>query len=262
MFKKRYLFLILIALSFFIALSFKVGEYFIDNRKSTDIIKRVTKEEDNKEYIFVNPEANEETYYDYKNEPFMQVNFKDLLEQNEETVAWINVLGTNIDYPVVQSTDNSFYLDHTFDKTKNIAGWVFSDFRNNMQFLNKNTIIYAHKMTNKTMFGSLPLLLDKNWFEDKLHHLIKLSTPNSNMIWQIFSVYTIPKESYYITTHFKTDNDYQNFLDTINDRSIFNFDVSLDTDSKIITLSTCKDYKGNRIVVHAKLIKQETRQDL
>ena len=114
-------------------------------------------------------------------------------------------------------------------------------------------------MTNKTMFGSLPSLLDDKWFEDKSHHLIKISTTTSNMIWQIFSVYTIPKESYYITTHFKNNDEYQKFIDTIKNRSTIDFNTSLDINDKILTLSTCKDYQGNRIVVHAKLIKKENR---
>ncbi len=263
--KKQYLLLFILSLIITIITSYKLIYYFKDISKSKEIIQsieRVSQDIDsNKELdVFVNPPVDEtDSYYNYVNEPFLQVNFDDLIKQNEDTVAWINVLGTKIDYPVVQTQDNDFYLDHSFNKTQNIAGWVFGDFRNNFQSLNKNTIIYAHKMTNQSMFGSLPLLLDDDWFLDKEHHLIKTSTMKENMIWQIFSVYVIPKESYYITTHFKNDDDYKAFLETIKNRSIKDFGTSLDISDKILTLSTCKDYQGNRIAVHAKLIKKETR---
>ncbi len=263
--KKKYILLFIISLILTIILDCKLVYYLSDQYKSKEIIQsinKVSKEiESNKELdIFVNPPMDEEdTYYNYINEPFLQVDFDKLLKQNEDVVSWINVGGTKIDYPVVQAKDNDFYLNHSFNKTKNVAGWVFSDFRNNFQAMNKNTIIYAHKMTNKTMFGSLPLLLEEDWFKDLSHHIIKISTPTSDMIFQIFSVYVIPQESYYITTRFKTEEEYQKFIDTIKKRSTINFNTSLDINDQILTLSTCKDYKGNRIAVHAKLIKKENR---
>jgi sortase B len=78
-------------------------------------------------------------------------------------------------------------------------------------------------------------------------------------MWQIFSTYTIPKESYYITTNFKNDGDYATFLKTIKERSEEEFSGTVNTNDKILTLSTCKDNFGNRVVMHAKLIKKEVR---
>ena len=79
------------------------------------------------------------------------------------------------------------------------------------------------------------------------------------MLWQIVSIYTIPVESYYLTHTFESDKTYQKFLDTIIDRSIYNFNAKVDTNDHILTLSTCLDNSGNRIVVHAKLLKSEER---
>ena len=86
-----------------------------------------------------------------------------------------------------------------------------------------------------------------------------MSTPKENTMWQIFSTYTIPKESYYITTNFKNDGDYATFLKTIKERSEEEFSGTVNTNDKILTLSTCKDNFGNRVVMHAKLIKKEVR---
>ena len=78
-------------------------------------------------------------------------------------------------------------------------------------------------------------------------------------MWQVFSVYTIPKESYYIMTNFSTVEEYNEFLNTIKGRSEVEFSGTVNTNDKVLTLSTCKDNFGNRIVMHAKLIKKETR---
>ena len=133
------------------------------------------------------------------------------------------------------------------------------DYRNNAVDFNQNTIIYAHSRYNGTMFGSLKNILNSSWYTNKENHIIRLSTPTENTMWQVFSVYTIAKESYYITPSFSTTESYQEFLNTIKGRSEVDFSGMVNTNDKVLTLSTCKDNFGNRIVMHAKLIKKETR---
>lgn len=216
-------------------------------------------EEDPVDKSYINPPLNkEDIYYQYVEVPLLEVDFSKLLEENSDTVAWLQVLGTSIDYPVVQGTDNAYYLDHSFNQKKNKAGWVFSDFRNNLETLNYNSIIYGHGRLDGTMFGTLKNVLTEDWLNNKENHLIKLATPTSSTLWQIFSVYTIYKESYYITTFFNHIETYEMFLNTMKNRSIYDFSTSLNKNDKILTLSTCQDNTGNRIVVHAKLIKKGT----
>ena len=123
---------------------------------------------------------------------------------------------------------------------------------------NKNTILYAHSRLDKTMFGSLSKVLKSSWYNNKDNHIIRLSTDTENTLWQIFSVYKIPEESYYITTNFNTNEEYSKFLNTIKQRSIHNFNTNLDTNDKILTLSTCYS-DTERTVVHAKLIKRSPK---
>ena len=78
-------------------------------------------------------------------------------------------------------------------------------------------------------------------------------------MWQIFSIYTIPAESYYITTDFESNSEYAAFLGEMLNRSIYNFNVNLSTDDKILTLSTCYNDNGIRLVVQAKLVKLQER---
>ena len=122
----------------------------------------------------------------------------------------------------------------------------------------KNTILYAHSRLDKTMFGSLSKTLKSSWFTNKDNHIIRLSTETENTLWQIFSVYKIKEESYYITTNFSSDEEYNKFLNTLSSRSIYNFNTKLDTSDKILTLSTCYS-DTERTVVHAKLIKRSSK---
>lgn len=79
------------------------------------------------------------------------------------------------------------------------------------------------------------------------------------MIFQIFSIYTIQEESYYITSTFYSEEQKQTWLDTMKTRNIAPIDTSVNTNDKILTLSTCENNEGGRIVVQAKLIRKESR---
>lgn len=205
-------------------------------------------------------EDNDKTsdYWYYITFPLIDVDINSLKQKNKDTVGWINVNNTNINYPFVQTTDNDYYLTHSYDKSKNEAGWVFMDYRNDNNLNNKNTILYAHSRLDKTMFGSLSKVFNSSWYTNKDNHIIKLSTEKENTLWQIFSVYKIKTESYYITTSFSDDNEYMDFLNTINSRSLYDFNTNLSTNDKILTLSTCYS-DTERTVVHAKLIKRNIK---
>ena len=197
----------------------------------------------------------------YSNISFMSVDFKELLEKNNETVAWIKVNNTKVNYSVVQHDDNEYYLKHDFNKRYNMNGWVYADYRADFQYFGTNTIMYAHNMTNKTMFGSLTWCLKKSWYTNEENHYIKISTPYSNTVWKIFSIYTIKPEVYYLKTYFSTNEEHQEFLDILHKRSIYDFKLEekLTIDDKILTLSTCSDDGTKRVVIHAKMIKAEYR---
>ena len=235
-----------------------------DNKKTFDNINKISntkteeiKDDENTELIST-PDDKESDYWYYITFPLIKVDFTELIKKNEDTVGWINVNNTNINYPVVQSTDNNYYLTHSYDKKENEAGWVFLDYRNNKDFTSKNNIIYAHSRLDKTMFGSLSKVLKQSWYKDKSNHIIRLSTPTEDSLWQIFSVYVIKEETYYITTSWPSDTEYLDFLNTIKERSKYNFNTELNTNDKILTLSTCYS-DTERTVVHAKLIKRNKR---
>lgn len=257
---------LLFFLSIFIFSAYKLYSWHNDNKEietiADDVLKntKVKEKKDNNNTENVNPpEDISNDYWDYIKINLLEVDFNELLKKNPDTVGWIQVKGTNINYPIVQTTDNSYYLTHAFDKTKNEAGWVFMDYRNDAVNFNQNTILYAHSRLTGSMFGSLKNILESSWYTNKNNHIIRLSTPTENTMWQVFSVYTIPKESYYITPNFNSNEAYQEFLNTMKSRSEVEFSAEVNTNDKILTLSTCKDNFGNRVVMHAKLIKKELR---
>lgn len=230
---------------------------------STDIIEEQVNDiendiiEDNViEDNIVNTTYYPNDYWDYLNVPFIDVNFNELLKKNPDTVGWIKVDGTKVNYPIVQSDDNDYYLSHAFNRSNNEGGWIFADYRVNFKEFGKNTIIYGHNMNNKTMFGSIPSMLNKSYLNNSDDKYIKISTPTSNSVWKVFSIYTIEPEVYYLRTNFKTEA-YDTFLNTLKGRSIYDFGIEVTTDDKILTLSTCNNTGTKRIAVHAKMISIE-----
>jgi sortase B len=187
----------------------------------------------------------------------LNVDFSKLLKINKDTKGWVQVSGTNINYPFVQNDNNDFYLNHSFDKSYNSAGWVFMDYRNN-NIINKNTILYPHGRYDGTMFGSLKNIFNSSWFDNKNNHIVRLSTLEENSLWQVFSVYIIPTTNDYIKVAFESDDDFFTWVNMIKDRSHYNFNTIINNNDNILTLSTC--YNNNeKVVLHAKLIKKETR---
>ena len=166
--------------------------------------------------------------------------------------------GTNVNYPFVQASDNNYYLTHSFDKSWNKAGWVFLDYRNKIDNMDKNTIIYARRRHDNTMFGSLRNILTNGWLNNKDNFVIKVSTDKENTLWQVFSVYRISATSDYLQVDFFNEENLVNFSDMLINRSNYDFDTIVNADDKILTLSTCYD-DYEKIVVHAKLIKKENR---
>lgn len=236
----------------------KINYLANDIKESTKILEdeKTNEINFNEEILDENTESNSGKY---KNISFLSVDFNDLIKKNSETVGWLKVNNTNVNYSVVQHNDNEYYLKHDFNQRYNINGWVYADYRDNFDRFGTNTIIYAHNMTNRTMFGSLVWVLKDSWYKNTENQYIKISTPTVNTIWKIFSIYTIKPEVYYLKTYFESTEEHQKFLDTIKGRSIYNFEEEINTDNKVLTLSTCTDDGTKRIVIHSKLIKAEYR---
>lgn len=182
-----------------------------------------------------------------------KIDFESLKSKNKDTVAWIKVNGTKINYPVVQTTDNVYYLNHNFNHNYNVAGWIFLDYRNNLDKTDKNIIIYGHNMLDDSMFGTLLDTLKNKWLENNNNHTVTFTTENETSIYEVFSVYKIKSERYYIKTDFN-DGEFFKFVKKLKQRSIYNFKIDVNENDQILTLSTCANNLKDRVVLHAKKV--------
>lgn len=230
---------------FFIAVIIFSGiqliKWYLGNKANNDIIKEI------KESNIISYSENDENV--------SEVDFEKLKNINSDAVGYIEVPNTNISYPVVQAKNNDYYLTYNFKKEYNSAGWIFMDYRNDLDGNDKNIIIYGHNRRDGSMFGSLKNILSPDWYNNESNKYVTFIIEQGNLKYEVFSIYQIEREDYYIQTSFSDNEDYESFIRTITNRSIKNFNVQLTADDTILTLSTCANDNEYRVVLHAKLIK-------
>ena len=182
-------------------------------------------------------------------------NITKLSDMNPDMFCWIKVNFTTISYPVVQTTDNDYYLYYSFNKTRSPSGAIFADYRNSRDIpSNRNLILYGHNMLDNSIFQPL---IDFGRYSDYFHNgIIELITEDAVYYYKVFSANEEDPTSGYIQTDFASDEEYLEFLTSLEERSIYHKDIVFDADTKIITLSTCvNDVKRDaRFVVRGILI--------
>ncbi len=234
-------FFLLVFILIMIISGIKIFNWLKENKRNQDIIVNISHS--------INVDENIEGIDKYN------IDFEKLKQTNPETIAWLKVNGTSIEYPVTQTTNNDYYMVHSFDKSYNSAGWVFMDYKNKFDGTDKNMVIYSHNRKDGSMFGTLKNILTEEWQNNADNFIISFITENEKVEYQVFSVYRIEKEDYYITTNFETDSEFQEFIDKIKSRSVKDFGVQVNTDDQILTLSTCAESNKYRVVLHAKKCK-------
>ena len=234
---------IIILMIFFIILLFfsgtKIVIWYMNNQNNKKISDEIA------EFVTVDETKEDEKY---------AVDFEKLKEKNSDVVAWLKVNGTNIETTVVKTTDNDYYLTHNFNKEYNSAGWIFADYKNKVDGTDENLVIYGHNMRDDSMFGSLKWVINEDWYNNEDNKYITLITENETQVYEVFSVYQIEKEDYYIQTNFNTEKKFSAFLETIKKRSKKDFNVDVNKEDNILTLSTCANNNKYRVVLHAKKI--------
>ena len=229
------IFLILLVYS-----SINIFKWYNNNKENKQIINEIA------ESVTINEDTNEEKKY--------KINFEELKQKNSDTVAWLKVENTNIEFPIVQANNNSYYLIHNFDKKYNVAGWIFADYKNKLDGTDRNIVVYGHNMRNNSMFGSLKDVITEEWYNNEENKYITFVTENDYQTYQVFSVYQIKTEDYYIKTEFKS-NEFTEFIDTITKRSKKYFGINVSKEDTILTLSTCSNNNKYRVVLHSVRVK-------
>jgi sortase B len=181
--------------------------------------------------------------------------YKGFADKNPDVRGWIRQEGTVIDYPVLQSKDNDWYLSRNMDRKKVVSGSIVLDFRVDIRNLARNTPIYGHNMKHGSMFHSLVNYKTEKYYKE--HPVIRFDTLYEKMEWEIFAVYVVDSGyNYVITMDFADDAAFLLFLNDIEKRTMYPMPFEVTTDDKILTMVTCSyEFDGARTVIQARLKK-------
>ena len=203
--------------------------------------------------------------------------FKKLLEINPDTVGYIKIDGTIIDYPVVKTDDNDFYLTHDFYKNESRSGTVMMDYHNEVtpDGHSANMVLYGHNMQVGTFFATLGeywrTMYDqypegtKSFYKE--HPVIRFDTLYERAEWKVFAfgIYNVAESrgevfGYNLKYDFTSEDDFHDYIINIMDRSDIFTDVDLKSGDDILTLSTCYwpyENSGNtvRLAIFARKIR-------
>lgn len=184
--------------------------------------------------------------------PFV-FDYEKLAAQNSDAAGWLRLPDTGLSYPVVQGNDNSYYLTHTFYKSRNTAGAIFLDSRLSDGLSAQHSILYGHNMHDGTMFAELLRFREKAYWEQ--HPLLELYSKGGKAICEVFSVHEAAPDSETYTLSFSNQSKYEQYLKAMTKLALYDTGVTVSPSSQIVTLSTCvNDQRDMRFVVQAKKV--------
>ncbi len=232
--KKWKIVFFLIFLIIFLFAFINLLRWFIYNKKTSNLIDSMIE-------IAFSDESDDESNTN-------PINFEELKNVNSDVVAWIKIDGTEINYPVVKTTDNDYYLHRDINKEYNTCGWIFMDYKNSDDFIDKNTVIYGHNLKSGLMFEPLQKIINNELGTDIT---IEIYTETKKLTYKVFSSYTEEPEDYAIKSNIVTEEEQQEFITEMLKRSSTSYNIIPDKSDKVLTLSTCDSSGKNRILVHA-----------
>jgi len=194
-------------------------------------------------------------------------NFTTLYDVNSDIKGWIIIPNTVINYPVVETSDNSYYLSKGFNKTDDNNGTLFLDYRDNINPMSQNLIIYGHEMRNGQMFHSIRNYAKVDFYNSS--PIITFNTLYSNEKWKVFAAFianTVPSQGYvfnYLITNFSSSNDFTSFINEVKARSLIETSVDINPNDTLLTLSTCTyELPEARFVVMARRVRKGESPDV
>ena len=184
---------------------------------------------------------------------------EELKKQNSDIVGWLEIPNTSINYPVLQGTDNEYYMNHNHKKQKSKNGSIFLTKDYNWDVPSSNLLIFGHNLNNGTMFQELLKYSKKSFYEK--HPKIRFTTVNDDSEYEIISVlktrvfYQSEKNvfRYYYFVNAETEQEYNSFVKNAKKESLYNIDTTANYGDQLITLSTCSYHvKDGRFAIIAK----------
>lgn len=222
--------LLVIFIGIFAFSAYKIYTYYAEKNESVSLNKEISHE------YTIRKTAVRKEYFD--------VDFTKLRQQNEDVVAWLYSPNTVIDYPVLQHSDNDYYLTHQIDGSVNVNGSIFMDYRSEPDFSQRNTIIYGHHMRSGNMFGMLVEYKKSGYYEQ--HDHMYIMTPSVTYRLDLLCAAVVePDDAIYSGE--PTDDAIASCMS----KSTFQSEKGLPEEgAKLVTLSTCSyEFENARYVV-------------
>lgn len=251
--KKQYIILIIIFISCMSILGYKLYEHYIASKANQEIRE------------VLNTTIEEETENKEEKKELTKIEkLAELKQTNSDIVALIEIEGTNINYPVLQTVDNSFYMTHNYKKEKSADGSLFLDKDYNWDLPSTNLLVYGHNNIGSTeMFVELTKFREKSFYDE--HKIIKFTTSEEEAEYEIISVflsrvfYTHEKDvfRYYYFINANNEQEFNSYVQNAKKASLYNIDATAEYGDQLLTLSTCSYHTENgRLAVVARKIKK------
>lgn len=187
--------------------------------------------------------------------PHVKVDFDELQKKNQDICAWIYIPGTDVDYAVLQGSDNSYYLSHDAYGEYSPDGAIFIDSANSRGFSDFDTVMYGHNMSSGTMFKTLHNYEDEEFLRNNRN--VYVYTPNSTLCYTVFAAYRTNDRHIFTYNDFSDKKGRRSYIDGIFDENfdtgVVQNDQKIDVDSRLLTLSTCCGMDGKRWIVQSVL---------
>ena len=265
----RLLLSLLLAATFLYS-AYKLLDYYVDTKKNTNLNEEMIEQSVSSITTSVtnNKDSESEIVEADETEPHMpvetspiSVDFDTLKEANDDVIGWLYCEDTPINYPVLQSDDNSYYLRRLVNGEWNIAGSLFMDYRNNLSNNDWNTVIYGHNMKNDSMFGTLPEYRNQDYYEQ--HPVMYFLTPEADYKIELIAGFVTPSDSALYDVYI-SESDRTSLYDELFKLSDFQSnEYSFDENVQLLTISTCSyEYETARYVVVGKMIPVEKTIDV
>lgn len=196
-----------------------------------------------------------------KTERMLQL--EELKKQNNDIVGWLEILNTKINYPVLQTTDNEYYMTHTYRKEYSKDGSIFLDKDYNWDVPSSNLLIYGHNNKNGNMFQELLKYEDESYYKE--HPTIEFTTVNEDCTYEIIAVfksrvyYKSEKNvfRYYYFINAENEEEYNNYVEESKKASLYDTGKTAEYGEQLLTLSTCEySQEDGRFVIVARKISQ------
>lgn len=250
---KKIKILLLIVLTTIVVLGVTYMSYYLYNNYKT--------RKDNTE-ILGNVKINETDITGTKTERMLQL--EELQKENEERIGWLEIEGTNINYPVLQASDNDYYLTHNYKKEKSSTGSIFLDKDFDLINGSSNYLIYGHRSKSGLMFEDLMKYAKEDFYKE--HTKVKFTTNKDDSLYEILSVfysrvyYKSEKNvfRYYYFVNANNEQEYNDFVNNAKKVSLYDTSVTANYGEQLLTLSTCEySQEDGRFAIVCKKVENE-----